>query len=36
MAENAYSLNDDSNMDSEGRPFQFAVVNILGRRTTPR
>ena len=31
MAENAYSLNDDSNMDSEGRPFQFAVVNILGR-----
>ena len=31
MAENAYSLNDDSNMDSEGRPFQFAVVNVLGR-----
>ena len=40
MAENAYllnsSLSEESNLDSEGRPFQFGVVNVLGREDYER
>ena len=34
MALNAYELNSGSktpNLDSDGRPYQFGVVNVLGR-----